>query len=47
MIGLSILIPVYEYNPTELIKDLIQQGIDIKIPLEIIIIDDASTVELF
>lgn len=47
MKGLSILIPVYEYNPTELIKELIRQGIGIKIPLEIIVVDDASCVDFF
>jgi hypothetical protein len=47
MKGLSILIPVYEYNPTKLIKDLIQQSLQIEIPLEIILIDDASSIDFF
>jgi glycosyltransferase involved in cell wall biosynthesis len=47
MKGLSILIPVYEYNPTKLIKDLIQQSLQIEIPLEIILIDDASNIDFF
>jgi glycosyltransferase involved in cell wall biosynthesis len=47
MNGLSILIPVYEYNPTELINALHQQGAGLGIPFEIIVIDDASTIENF
>jgi glycosyltransferase involved in cell wall biosynthesis len=47
MKGLSILIPVYEYNATELIKDLLQQSLQVEIPLEIILIDDASSIDSF
>jgi glycosyltransferase involved in cell wall biosynthesis len=47
MKGLSILIPIYEYNPTELIKDLLQQSLQVEIPLEIILIDDASSTDFF
>ena len=45
MKGLSIVIPVYEYNPTELITVLHQQCSSLKIPFEIIVIDDFSSVE--
>ena len=47
MKGLSILIPVYEYNPTKLIKELLQQSLQIEIPLKIILIDDASSIDFF
>ena len=45
MKGLSIVIPVYEYNPTELITVLHQQCSALKIRFEIIVIDDFSSVE--
>lgn len=47
MIGLSILIPVYEYNPTELIRALVKQGTDLPISFEIIVIDDASKIDFY
>ena len=43
MKGLSILIPVHEYNPAELIHALHKQCSSLGITFEIIIIDDASS----
>jgi glycosyltransferase involved in cell wall biosynthesis len=42
-LGLSILIPVYNYPVEELVKDLSSQLKDLDIPSEIIILDDGST----
>lgn len=43
MEALSILIPVYNWDCTQLIKDLHFQGLTLGIPYEIIIADDCST----
>lgn len=43
MKGLSILIPVYDWDCSQLIKDLNLQGLELGIPYEIIIADDCST----
>lgn len=47
MKGLSILIPVYKYNPTELIVALHQQSLTLGFPFEIIVVDDASSFDFF
>lgn len=47
MKGLSILIPVYEYNPAALLTELQQQATDINLSVEIIAIDDASNIDFF
>lgn len=39
---LSILIPVFNHNVVELVKTLREQGLKLKVPFEIIILDDAS-----
>ena len=43
MEALSILIPVYNWDCTQLIKDLHFQGLELGMPYEIIIADDCST----
>ena len=43
MESLSILIPVYNWDCTQLIKDLHYQGLTLGIPYEIIVADDCST----
>ena len=43
MESLSILIPVYNWDCTQLIKDLHFQGLTLGIPYEIIVADDCST----
>ena len=43
MKGLSILIPVYDWDCSQLIKDLNLQGLELGIPYEIIIADDCSS----
>ena len=43
MEALSILIPVYNWDCTQLIKDLHFQGLTLEIPYEIIVADDCST----
>ena len=43
MESLSILIPVYNWDCTKLIKDLHFQGLVLGIPYEIIVADDGST----
>ena len=43
MAALSILIPVYNWDCTQLIKDLHFQGLTLGIPYEIIVADDCST----
>lgn len=43
MEALSILIPVYDWDCTQLIKDLHFQGLTLGIPYEIIVADDCST----
>lgn len=45
MKGISILIPVYEYNPTLLVTTLHKQCTSLGIPFELIIFDDASSHE--
>jgi glycosyltransferase involved in cell wall biosynthesis len=47
MKGLSILIPVHEYNPTTLITSLHKQCTSLGIPFELIVFDDASSYESF
>lgn len=43
MKGLSILIPVYNFNASALIRDLHAQGTVLHVPFELIVADDAST----
>lgn len=43
MESLSILIPIYDWDSTQLIKDLHFQGLVLGIPYEIIVADDCST----
>ena len=43
MEALSILIPVYNWDCSQLIKDLHFQGLESGIPFEIVIADDCST----
>ena len=43
MKALSILIPVFNWDSSQLIKDLHFQGLELGIPYEIIITDDCST----
>ena len=43
MKALSILIPVYDWDCSQLIKDLDSQGLELGIPYEIIVADDCST----
>lgn len=40
---LSILIPIYNFEVTELVQVLHQQGLQLPVPFEIILVDDAST----
>jgi hypothetical protein len=40
---LSILIPVYNYNSLQLVRNLNDQGLKAKIPYEILVMDDGST----
>lgn len=47
MKGLSILIPVYDYNPTALITELQHQAAEIDLQIEIIVLDDASNIDFF
>lgn len=47
MKGLSILIPVHEYNPTALITTLHKQCTSLGIPFELIVFDDASSYESY
>ncbi|WP_018342197.1 glycosyltransferase family 2 protein [Cytophaga aurantiaca] len=47
MKGLSILIPVHEYNPTTLVTTLHKQCASLGIPFEIIVFDDASSFESY
>ncbi len=47
MKGLSILIPVHEYNPTTLLTTLHKQSSSLGIPFELIVFDDASSVESY
>ncbi|HSY60420.1 MAG TPA: glycosyltransferase family A protein [Cytophaga sp.] len=47
MKGLSILIPVHEYNPTTLLTTLHKQCTSIGIPFEVIVFDDASSSESY
>jgi cellulose synthase/poly-beta-1,6-N-acetylglucosamine synthase-like glycosyltransferase len=47
MKGLSILIPVHEYNPTTLLTTLHKQCTSLSIPFEVIVFDDASSYESF
>lgn len=39
---LSVLIPVYNYNCTQLVVDLHQQCVEVNIPFEILVLDDTS-----
>ena len=43
MESLSILIPVYNWDCSQLIKDLHHQGLELGVPYEIVIADDCST----
>jgi len=47
MKGISILIPVYEYNPTLLVTTLHKQCTSLGIPFELIVFDDASSYESY
>ncbi|ABG59786.1 glycosyltransferase family 2 protein [Cytophaga hutchinsonii] len=47
MKGLSILIPVHEYNPATLVTTLHRQCSSLGIPFELIVFDDASSVESY
>ena len=47
MKGLSILIPVHEYNPTALLITLHKQCTSLGIPFEVIVFDDASSYESY
>lgn len=47
MKGLSILIPVHEYNPTTLLTSLHKQCTSSGIPFELIVFDDASSYESY
>lgn len=42
---LSILIPVFNHNVVELVKTLREQGLKLEVPLEIIVLDDASDLQ--
>lgn len=47
MKSLSILIPVHEYNPTQLVTTLHKQCTSLGIPFELIVFDDASSFESY
>lgn len=47
MKGLSILIPVHEYNPTALLTTLHKQCTSLGIPFEVVVFDDASSYESY
>lgn len=47
MKGISVLIPVYNFDPTALLNELYKQYTILSIPVEIIVMDDASSIQLF
>jgi glycosyltransferase involved in cell wall biosynthesis len=47
MKGISVLIPVYEYNPTALLTALHKQCSTLSVPFEIIVFDDCSSYESY
>ncbi|MBC7450251.1 MAG: glycosyltransferase family 2 protein [Cytophagales bacterium] len=47
MNGISVLIPVYHFNPTELVHTLYKQCSVLSVPFEIIVIDDGSSIETY